>query len=1010
MRKNYYALGLSPLVRAAALVLIGIGATGLQAATAMTADAEVHASLQARKIKVSGVVKDAQGEPLIGVNVVEEGNATNGSMTDLDGRFSLTVGADSKLVVSYVGFESQRIAVAGRTSIDIVMKEDTQLLGDLVVIGYGTVRKADLAGAVSVVDNKAFRDQPIVQISDALQGRVSGVHVENSGVPGGSVKVRVRGANSINKSNDPLYVVDGIVRESGLDGISPEDIQSMQVLKDASSTAIYGARGSNGVVMITTKGGRAGQSQVIFDASVGVSNAYKTFDLLNAYEYAQALTAVNGTAFSAAEMEAYRNGTAGVDWQDAILRTGLTQNYKVAFLGGTEATQYYLSGNYVGQEGIIIHSSNRRYQGRVNVSTKVTPWLQVTADVNASHGVRRGNDFLSSKTNPIWAALTYSPSMSVMNDKGFYNLDPYSSIARNPIGTLEAGDKETMTSIVTGRFDLKFTLAKGLTFTSTNGVDYQDAKGYTFTSKRVEAQNSMANSNPYRLMLQSSNNLTYLGQWGDHNLTATGVYEVTTSENRNLAITGRNLLTESVGYWNVALAKTRDASNGYTQWGLMSFVGRAMYNYADRYLLTATFRADGSSRFSGNKWGYFPSLAAAWTLSNERFMRDFTALQNIKLRASYGVVGNQAINPYETLGLMKQVVNNMGTTNDYTGYAGVDAPLPNLSWEKTKQLDLGLEFALLGGRLSVGMDYFYKRTVDALLRKARPDYMGGGQYWVNSGEISNRGLDLSLTAHILEGKDLRWSSTINATYLRNRVEKMAGGDNDFFYGTSPAPGMANEVTIIKPGESIGSFWGYEWTGLDEKGHDTYRDLDGNGKIDGSDRKVIGKAIPDFTFGWNNTLTYKNWDLNIFINGSFGASRLNLVRFAMGSVVPDAKFVTLREAHEQNFDKIGRSSEYASLLNPGTNNLAASSKWLERADYIRLENISLSYNLPKSVAKFADLRFTLSAQNLLTLTSYKGYDPAGSSVSPGGDVDNSAGIDMGAYPTPRTITFGVRVSF
>lgn len=452
----------------------------------------------AQQITVKGVVTSATDQqPLIGTTVQVKGTGT-GTITGIDGDYTLpNVDKNAVLVFSSIGFESQEIAVGGRTTINVVLKEAAELLDEVVVIGYGAVRKADVAGAVAVLDNKSFKDQPITQVSDALQGRVSGVQVENSGVPGGSVKIRVRGSGSINKSNDPLYVVDGIVRESGLDGINPEDIQSMQVLKDASSTAIYGSRGSNGVVLVTTKTGKAGASQITLDASFGVANVYKRYDLLNTREYAQAL--VDAGKKSKDEMSAYLDGSnPGIDWQDEIFRTGITQNYKVSLSSGNEKTQYYLSGNYMSQTGVVIESKNERYQAKANVTSQILPWLHVTTDINASHSIRKGGSFVTGKDNPIWIAMNYSPTMQMM-DGNNYAKDPINAIASNPVGILRLHGGETMTNVLTGHVDLRFNLAKGLTFTTTNGVDYYDAKSYSFASKRVNPSNSMGNNDTYRI-------------------------------------------------------------------------------------------------------------------------------------------------------------------------------------------------------------------------------------------------------------------------------------------------------------------------------------------------------------------------------------------------------------------------------------------------------------------------------------------------------------------------------
>lgn len=995
------------MLRLFPVVLGGLMAVG-NISFVSAADSMHIMAAQQQTVSVKGRVVDTDGESLIGVNVLEKGT-TNGAITDFDGNFTLNVSPNAVLVFSYIGYESKEITATQAKEMKVVLQEDTKKLDEVVVIGYGAVKKADLAGSVAVLDNKNFKDQPVTRVADALQGRVAGVQVENSGVPGGSVKIRVRGSGSVNKSNDPLYVVDGIVRESGLDGINPEDIKSMQVLKDASSTAIYGSRGSNGVVLVTTKTGQAGRTQVTLDASLGVSNVYKTYDVLSPYEYATALSEIKGTSFTENELNAYKNGTAGIDWQDEIFRTGYTQNYKVSVSSGNEKTQYYVSGNYMGQTGVVINSKNERYQAKANITSDVTPWFHLTADVNASHSVRNGGNFATGKENPIWIALNYSPTMDLMDEHGNYRNDQYNAIASNPVGILRLHGGETMSNVLNGYVALCFKLLKGLTFTSTNGIDYNDTKSYSFASTRVNPSNSMGNTDVYNMMLQSSNNFTYMGQWNKHSLTATAVYEVTKHQSRNLSITGKNLLTESVGWWDINMAQSLSATNGIIEWALMSGVGRVLYNYDDRYLLTATFRADGSSRFSKNKWGYFPSIAAAWTVSNEKFMKNVSAVQDLKLRASYGIVGNQAIDPYSTLGLMAKLKYNFGTTNDYTGYWAADIATPDLTWEKTCQFDIGIDFSLFNQRLNVSVDYFNKKTTDALLQKKMPGYKGGAFYWVNDGEISNKGVDVSVNASLIQTKDFSWSTTLNGTYLKNKVVKLAGGENDFFFGSKPAAGMVDEASIIKPGYAIGSFYGYEWTGLDANGNDTYFDRDGSGKIDGADRTVIGKATPDFTVGWNNTLSYKNWDLNVFVNGSFGAERLNLVRYTMASMVGDSRFVTLKDAYVNGFDKIGQASEYPSLTGTGNNYQAVSTKWLEKADFVRLENISLSYTFPKRVTRFADVRLSFSCQNLFTITGYKGLDPAGSTFS-NSNVDVDAGIDMGAYPTPRTFTFGIRMNF
>lgn len=993
-------------------LMAGALLTNTFVAQAAELGSESIASIQQQTITVSGVVMGSDGEPLMGVNVVEKGT-TNGTITDLDGKYTLNVGPNAVLQFSYIGYVSSDIAVNGQRTVNVTMKEDSQNLDEVVVVGYGTVRKADLAGSVSVLDNKAFKDQPIKQVSDALQGRVSGVQVQSSGVPGGTVKIRVRGSGSINRSNDPLYVIDGIVRESGLTGLNPDDIQSMQILKDASSTAIYGSRGANGVVLITTKTGKANTRQITFDAQITAGTVAKRYDTLNAYEFATLYNTYRANTFSSDQLSAFQRG-GGTNWQDEIFQTGITQDYKVTFSGGSDKTQYIVSGNYVGQEGVVIENDNKRYQARANVTSQITDWLHMTADVNASHNVRHSGDFSAAKSNIVTQAMNYSPVTSIFNEDGMtYARDKYSSLTNfNPVGRLKEEMGETMQDIVNAHVDLRFNILPGLTFTTSNGIDYSDAKGYSFGTKKVGSQSSMGNSDAYRMTLQTTNNLTYTGKWDKHALTATAVYEATQSEYRYMGLNGRDLLTESVGWWNVNMASSRTTDNSYSKWGLVSGVARIMYNYDDRYMLTGTFRADGSSKFFNDKWGYFPSVAAAWTITNEEFMKDQNVVQDMKVRASYGLIGSQAIEPYETLGLMSKAMYAFGENSQYTGYwVGQTVATPDLTWETTHQLDLGLDFSILNHRVNISLDYFDKRTKDGLLKQNIPNYDGGGSYWVNAAEISNRGLDFSINAILVDNKDFTWSSTFTGTYLKNEVKNLGG--LEFVAGSSPAAGMipTDGVTRVEVGQPIGAFYGYKWIGLDATGHDAFEDVNKDGKIDSNDRTFIGKANPDFTLGWNNTLSWKNWDLNMFFTGSFGADRLNLVRFTGTAMTGDFAFVTLKEYINDNFDVKGQSARYPSVNVTGNDYQSASTstKFLESANYFRLDNLSLSYNLPKSVAKFADMRFTLSCQNVFTITKYKGMDPAGISFMNSG-VDVNDGIDLGAYPLTRSYTVGVRLNF
>lgn len=960
---------------------------------------------------VTGTVTDNTGEPVIGATVIVE-NSSAGTATDIDGNFSIAVKSlPATIKVSSIGYVAKSVKVTSYDHLDIKLEDNSAALDEVVVVGYGVVRKADLAGSVSVLDSKSFSAQPVLAVGDAIQGRVSGVNVIPGGVPGDSPKIRVRGSNSINKSNEPLYVVDGLVRESGLDGINPEDVASMQILKDASSTAIYGSRGANGVVIITTKGGTKGESHITLDATFGWSQATHLPKLMDASDYAKALIKYLPSASTGheAELQEYIDGTKeGIDWIDEIFRTGNTQQYKLVFTKGTEGMQTYISANYMKDKGVIENSSYERFTVRANVKADITKWLNVNADVNLSHGNGHGIGGFSMGTGPLWGAFTFSPTMDMfLADGKTYATDPYNSIMPvNPLASIKQ-DNERRRDIVNGHLDLRFNICKGLTFTTSNGVDYWNSYNYGFnsTNQYSGSTSSMSNSNSNRWLLQSTNNLTYIGTFNEkHNLTATAVWEATSSTSRNMGITGRNLLTESVGWWNVGLAETIGASNGYSKWTLLSAVARAIYNFDNRYMATVTFRADGSSRLQNNKWAYFPSVALAWTISNEKFMQSINPiLSNLKLRASFGIIGNQDISAYETLELLTQTTTYYGDQTPRPGMWSDKMPTPDLKWEKTKQFDIGIDAGFLNGRVDFTFDWYYKRTTDALLLTAPPAYLSGKQYYVNAGEVSNTGIDLGINATIIQGRDWTWSTGIQGSYMKNRIEKLTALEPVIYSGSTQS--IVDQALIVKEGEAIGSFYGYKWAGLDPKtGVDTYYDKNGNitDKPTADDRTVLGNANPDFTLGWNNTVTWKNWSLNVFFNGSFGAQRLNVLRYAMNSFIGNSKFVT-----DANWlDEVGKTyvdpSKVTSNFNPGT-----SSKWLEDADYFRLENISLAYDIPKKTTKFADVRISFSIQNLFTITNYKGVNPAAMTF---GDYEWQKGVDFGTAPAPRIYTMGVRLNF
>lgn len=949
---------------------------------------------------IKGVINDEQGETIIGASVIIKGEDT-GTTSDMDGRFTLEAPEGAILVISYIGYHTQEVKVRKRSLLRVVLKEDNQLLDEVVVVGYGTVKKSDLTGAVSGVSNRQYKNQPVQRVENILQGRTPGVEVTaTSGMPGASMKVRVRGTTSINKSSDPLYVIDGIISSSGLDGINPSDIQSMEILKDASSTAIYGSRGSNGVILITTKQGSEGKAQVTFDASIGLSTVRKQYDLLNAYEYATALNDIRGSStISAEDLEAYKNGTKGINWTDLLTRTGITQDYRLAISGGNEKVKYLISGNVLDQEAITIMSDYKRYGIRANIDSEVKPWLTISAKLNAS-SLHKHNE-----GGANWLHVTnFSPTMELKDpETGVYNTDPYNMIGSSPYGEMIVNNSDSYSYNLNANLTLLFKIMKGLTLSVQGGYDYDNSPSYSFRSKLDSpgAINSASNTNALHNYWQNTNNLTWQKQFGDHSFTAMGVWEISRSWDSQLKGTGSNLNNESVGYWNLGNAAIRDASNSYTEFSLASGIVRANYDYKKRYFITAALRADGSSKFQGdNKWGYFPSAAVAWDIAQESFMSNQHVLDQLKLRASFGVTGNQDIAAYSTLGMLSGASYGWGTSTSSTGYWGYQFATPGITWEKTYQYDLGLDMSI--GGFNITVDWFKKQTKDLLFQKQVPKYNGGGTYWVNQGKLNNTGVELSLTTFPVKGA-VTWETSLNASYVKNEVADLAGDD---FVLTANYSDLGGPLQIMKPGYPMGSFYVYQWKGFDDKGANLYQKADGSLTTNptSDDLVVKGQASPKWTVGWNNTVTWKNWTLNVFFNAATGYDRLNISRFMAASMTGVSRFITLRDAYFKGWDHVANKADalYPSLTNTDNKGYANSDFWLEDASFIKLKNISLSYRIPRRVLKFASVQLSVSAQDLFTITRYKGMDP---------EVYTSYdGLDYGAYPIPRTITFGAKIRF
>ena len=952
-------------------------------------------------VTITGTVINVEGEAVIGATVILKGHTGRGTATDVNGKYSITVPQGSTLIISFMGYEEKEVELQPDISDYLTTLNEAQTrINDVVIVGYGEIKKSDLTGSVSVVGERSFYDQPVKNVSEILQGRSSGVEVTTiSGMPGASTKVRVRGTTSINKSSDPLYVIDGIISTSGLDGINPQDIASMQILKDASSTSVYGSRGANGVVLITTRSGQSGDARILFSTKIGVSDVRKNYNLLSPYEYALALNDIRGAGtISDEDVELYRLGIKGIDWVDLMTRTAITQDYNLSIAGGSEKVRYMVSGNLLDQEAITIDSKYMRYGLRANIEADVKPWLTLITKFNGS--------ILHQKNGaPNWFhVLNYSPTMELKDlNSGIYNKDPYNILSNNPYGVIKETDSDSYSYNVNANAGLIFHIVKGLKLSVQGGYDFDYAPSYSFVSSRVAsgATNSMSNTSALHQYWQNTNNLTYSNTFGRHTLATTAVFELSRTTDTRMSISGSGLSNESVGYWDVTNAATRNESNSYTQSSLMSGILRVNYDYGKRYFFTAAVRADGSSKFQrDHRWGFFPSAAVAWDIAAENFMKSQDVVSQLKLRASFGITGNEGISAYNTLGMLSSTSYGWGTSTGYTGYWGNTFASPDLTWEETTQWDVGLDATIHG--INISFDWFRKDTENLLFQKQVPHYNGGGTYWVNQGALMNTGYEFSLNTFVID-RAVKWETTANVSYITNEVVDLAGND---FVLTANYSDLGGPMQIMKPGYPLGSFYVYEWLGFDDAGANIYRKADGSTTITPTSEDLVirGNATPKWLVGWNNSIIWRNLSLNIFFYGAFDYDRLNISRFTTASMSGGSRFITLRDAYFNGWDYVENKSDakYASVKNTDNKSYANTTFWLEDASFIKLKNVTISYTIPRYITRFADIQLSVSAQDIFTFTKYKGMDP---------EVYSSyEGLDYGAYPIPRTITFGLKLTF
>lgn len=968
---------------------------------------------------ITGVVIDEKGTPLPGVAIVMKGT-TIGTATNFDGKFSLNIpkGATT-LVISSIGYITQEIAITNKQYLKIILKEDVQQLDDVVVIGYNTVKKKDLTTAVAVVSTQDIQQRPVISAAQVIQGKAAGVQVVHpSGQPGTGLSIRVRGATSIQASNEPLYVVDGLPM-STISNLSSEDIESMQILKDASSAAIYGARAANGVVLITTKRGKEGGLSINFNTYTGFSKLGNKIQALNTSQYKDYISDLN--KYTDAPITIPDEENRYTNWTDAFYRTGSNQNYQLSLSGGSEKLKYFVSSGFLDEQGIVKKSKFNRTNFRTNLDASPSNWLKI--GVNVAYTQMKGQTVYENRSSlragSILSVINTPPYMQVWDSENPKQYDEfaYGSRILSPFAA-NAADQTYNRSRLLGSLFLNFSLSKHLNYKVSLGIDETNSRSLyyldpisTSDGRSTKGRVEEGNSKDFEWLWE--NILTYQNQFANkHNLSLLGgtTLQRAKSESGNLA--GYDLLdTYNLRSFSAANIIDKDATwSGASQWSLVSFLGRIAYDYESKYLLSANIRADGSSKFAPHKrWGVFPSVSVGWRISAEPFMNFANkVVSDMKLRAGYGLNGNQeGIGNYSWRAQYSAGKVPPTTLNTLPGLSLYLKTPGNreLTWEKTSQTNVGLDLSLFNNRLTLNADAYYKYTKDMLLTVYLPNYTNiPGGIVRNDAEMENKGIEFNISSKNID-QQLKWDTDFNISFNRNKVTKL-GLNKVYYYATTYT--TEQSAIILKEGHSLGSFYGYVAKGINpETGDVIYEDRNQNGIIDPEDRTEIGNAQPKFVFGLTNNLAYKNFALSLFFQGSYGNDIFNASKIDMTSMMD------FRNQSTEVLNRWKRPGMETNVPRPGNiKNIYNSTRFVEDGSYLRLKSITLSYNLSPQLDflkknSIKKLQPYLTAQNLWTLTNYSGYDPE---VNAYGASAVELGVDYGTYPQSKTIIFGINVEF
>jgi TonB-linked SusC/RagA family outer membrane protein len=956
---------------------------------------------------VSGTVSDENtGETLTGVTIHEK-NTQNFTSTDINGLYNINVSSSAVLVFSYLGYETQEI-IASATLLNVNLKPSQLILDEVVVVGYGTVEKGNLTHSVSTVSNKEIDQRPIVSAAQAIQGKAAGVMVmQPNGMPGSQLTVRVRGATSFNASNEPLYVVDGVPVDN-INFLSPNDIANMHILKDASSAAIYGSLAANGVIIITTKAGTKGVAKITFNAQTGINKVSNRIKSLNAAQYKELQDEIG--------LVSVPDGVTDItNWFDEVYSTGITQNYQVSVSNGFDNFKYYLSAGYLNEKGVLNTAFFKRYSFRANVENQIRKWLNVNANIsysdNISNGITTGVG--SNRGGTVLAVVNLPSSVPVFNEEGLYNRVFYGMNIANPIEELENGkNNKNKENRLIASGNATITFIPELIFKTSFTMDRKNAISTGFTppvhgGDRDDWGSGWDNRNMNTLLI-FDNILTYKKSFSKHKVEAMLGSSWTDSDYTNSYISGSNYKDGQIHTLNAANKISWDGTGtGASQWAILSYFGRVAYNFDDKYLFTTNIRTDGSSKLHPNhRWGVFPSFSAAWRLSSEKFMNNINWINDLKIRGGWGQTGNQSgVGDYAYLqrySISRQPWFEEGKSNAIPIINQSNLRTPDLTWETTTQTNIGVDIGILKSRLNITMDYYYKRTTNMLMYVSLPSGAASASSIVrNEGEMTNSGFEFSTNSRNIQG-EFAWTTDFNISFNKNKLSSL---ELQKIYTDALTSDVLHEPIVRnEPGRSLGGFFGYISDGVDsETGELMYRDINEDGKITATDRTYIGNPNPDFIFGMTNTFSWKNFNLSIFIQGSYGNDIYNASRIETEGMY---------DGKNQSTKVLGRwkvPGQVRDVPKAGFD-IKNSSYFVEDGSYLRLKNISLSYNFTGEFLKkigITRLQPYITVSNLLTWTKYSGMDPEVNQYGNSGAVQ---GVDWGTYPHSKSYVFGINIEF